>query len=93
MADPLTTILTGDLITGLTSVYTNLIGTQLFYGIIIGLGMVILYMKTKNLGVVSIVMMLIGGTVLSLLPPETHVLAYLLLVFGIAGILYTAIRG
>ena len=45
MADPLTTILTGDLITGLTSVYTNLIGTQLFYGIIIGLAGILMLMQ------------------------------------------------
>jgi len=87
MADPWTLLIAGDLIGAVLASYTNIIGYY-FYGLIIFIGMVILYMKTQNYGVVGVTGLLVAGSILAYMPPEVHNLGILFLIFSLAIVIY-----
>lgn len=82
----------GEILEAIISTYTNVMG-EMFYALIIMFGLTLVYIKTKNIGVVGVIALLVGGSVVTLLPAITQRLFYLLLVFGIAATIYKIFKG
>ena len=92
MVEPYTLITSGQFLNAILSVYTNVMGSWV-YALVLFFGFTLIYLKTQNIGTVAVVAMLIGGTILTTMPPEVHNLAYFLLVLGLAAIMYKAFKG
>lgn len=67
--------------------YYDLLGA-FFWVWAFGISLFMLYGKTRNYGVVTVVGLLIAPVVMSLLPASVHLLVYFLLAIGVTGILY-----
>lgn len=90
--NPFDMITSGQLLEGIVASYTNVMG-NLFWALVIFLGLLILYLKTHNFGLVGITSLLIAGTILTYMPAQVHNLAHFLLIMGIVTILYRTFKG
>jgi hypothetical protein len=68
-------------------VYTNVLGYW-FFGIMFMILMVIIYAKTENLGIFSTLSVIVGMSMVGLLPAEAHSVGYVILAIAIGVILY-----
>lgn len=85
---------TGNFIGFIATPYVNLVGS-LFYGLMVLLFCMPLYIRYRNITVILFVMVLLGGAggMVSLLIPESGLgLAWLIFVLGLAGLLYKVFR-
>ena len=92
MVDTWDLLTSGQLVEAVIGAYTNVM-SMFFYGIIIFIALGIIYMKTQNIGTVAITCLLIGGAILTVMPPEIVNLSYILMAFGITVIFYKLFRG
>jgi len=53
---------------------------------------VMLWLKNQSMTIPTILSVLIGGMMLAITPPETHMIAYILTAFGVMGILYKVFK-
>jgi len=85
-------ILNGDLLGASLAPYFSLLGGYfyLFFAILLSVPLAI---KTNSIVPPSILMLLFSGIILATTPVETHKIAYLLLLLGIAGLLYRLLSG
>jgi len=81
----------GNLLAFITGLYTRVLGT-LFYVILILLVSVPLYIKTQSLAYLCILWILLGGVLVALVPIEGFQIGWILIIIGIAGLLYRATR-
>lgn len=78
----------GDFLGFIQAVYvTAFQNSDVFYGVVILLFTAPLYIRTRSLVLLSIIWILVGGFFITLMPMVSG-LALLLLIFGIAGLLY-----
>jgi len=81
----------GDLVGFIIAVYTSLIG-QVFYGLILLIITVPLYIRTQSIMYCSILWIVINSILVVMVPTPGFNLAYVLLAAGIAGILFELFR-
>jgi len=91
MADCLTLLLQGDILTGITCPFTNVIGLY-FYAIMIMTFEVVLILKYDEISVPATVGIFYGFLMLALLPPEAWRIPLGILVFNLAVVLYSMYR-
>ena len=87
MTDPWSLLIAGDIMGAILTSYTNIIGYY-FYGLIIFIGMIILYLKTQNYGLIGVVGLLIAGSILTYMPPEAYMLGILFLIFSLTIVVF-----
>lgn len=92
MATPWELLISGKVLDAVVNTYTGVMG-EMFYALIIMFGLTLVYIKTKNIGVVGVIALLVGGSVVTLLPAVAQRFFYLLLVFGIAVTIYKVFKG
>jgi len=80
-------LLNGDLIGFINAIYISLIG-ELFYGLIVLMVTVPIYIRTQSLGYVCIVWLLVGALLQVVLPVATFNIGWVFIVLGLAGILW-----
>jgi len=81
----------GDLVGFIIAVYTSLIG-QVFYGIMMVIVTVPLYVRTQSVMYCSILWVTVSGLLSALIPTAGFNISYVLLAAGIAGILFELFR-
>ena len=77
----------GNLVGFVTAIYVNLIG-EAFFGILILIISVPLYLRTQSFAYVSILWILLSGTLVYVLPLGTVKIVWIFLILGIGGLLY-----
>jgi PKD repeat protein len=80
------------LLVDIWAVYVEVIGFGLFFGVIIGMIFVNLVIKQQTIALSVIVMLLTGGSLFLILPPEFVQLAQILMIIAIAGMMYWVIK-
>jgi len=80
-------LLNNDLIGFIIAIYTSVLG-QLFYGVLVMIITVPLYMRTQSLSYVTILWILMGTLIETVLPIAVFNIGHVLIVLGIAGLLY-----
>lgn len=88
MATPWDLLIAGQMIEGILAGYTDVIGVEMFYALVSLMAFGLIYTRVRNTGVVGIVAVLLGGSLLVILPVEVQRLAYFFIVLGIAAIIY-----
>lgn len=88
----LTKFTQGDILGFTWSLYSQYFGEQIFLSILIATISVSFYLRA-GLIAVSGFLLLTGGVMAALLPPEFHTLASILIMLGIASGIYDLIRG
>ncbi len=53
---------------------------------------VMLWLRTQDMTIPTILAILTGGMILTLCPPEIHMVAYILVAFGVMSILYKVFK-
>lgn len=92
MDDLLNQFIQGNIVNFLYNLYSYYIGSQIFITLIITVVSVSFYMRGGLIAVAGF-LLLTGGVMAILLPPEFHTLAGILIVLGIASGIYDLIRG
>lgn len=87
MSDLLSYLLQGNLLGFVNAVYTSILG-ELWFAIPLMLLFIPLYIKTESIEFCAILWVLLGGILVGLLPGIASTTGTLLLVLGIAAILY-----
>lgn len=89
MATPFDVLLTGDVIGAAIQVYTDVLGDW-FYVICLFALLTMLYFKSKNVGIISIVGIMVSTAMVqyNLLPGEAIQPIYIIFALSIAGVLY-----
>ena len=72
--------------------YTDIVGA-IFYGIVFGLIFLMMWLRQEDITVPSIVGLLIGGSIWSLMPPDWRPVAYSLMIVSFGGLMYSIIKG
>jgi len=80
------------LLVDIWAVYVEVIGFGLFFGVIIGMVFVNMVIKQQTVALSVIVMLLTGGSLFLVLPPEFVQLAQILMIIAIAGMMYWLIK-
>jgi hypothetical protein len=80
------------LLVNIWAVYVEVIGFGLFFGVIIGMVFVNLVIKQQTIALSVIVMLLTGGSLFLILPPEFVQLAQILMIIAIAGMMYWVVK-
>ena len=88
----LTKLTNGDIASFIYNLYSNYFGAQVFMSIILSVISFTIYIRGGLLAT-SGFLLLTGGVMAFLLPPEFHTLASILIVFGVASAIYSLIRG
>jgi len=73
--------------------YTLHMGESIFWGLIFGMIFLGVWARHEDVAIPSLLGMMIGGSIWSLLPPEWKPLATGLLIVSLGGIMYTLIKG
>lgn len=89
MADPWTLLLTGDFISALLSVFTNVMGFW-FYALMLFAFEILVYLKTENVTMVVITSIIITIAMSALIPAQAASFAYIAVALIIATILWKA---
>jgi predicted branched-subunit amino acid permease len=77
----------GNIYGAVISSYTNVLGLW-FYLLVLMLGMIMIYIKTKNFGTTTLVGILISSAVIPLLPTQAYFAITVIIALGITIILY-----
>lgn len=91
MADCLTLLLNGDILTGITCTWTNVIGLW-FYAIMLAAFEVSIFIKYENSAAPSFFGVFIGMLMLALLPAEAWTIPIGILIFNTAVVIYNVLR-
>lgn len=83
----------GEFVEAVFGVYNNLIGFTLFAMLMIGLLLVLVYVKTRSAGMVSIVSLVSGSVVASVLPVEMVAFLMFITATTIGALLYALFTG
>ena len=93
MADPFTLLATGSVLTAISTVYTMTIGSIIFWGMIWIVGLGIIYMKSQNVGLTSIVASLTMASVVAYVPTYLQYLVMTLILIGFTVGIYSFYAG
>lgn len=88
---PFTDIISGKIIEAIIGVYTGVFPAgfgNVFYVIVMFVGLSLLYIKTQNWGTVAIVGLLISSVTLPFIMAEWHMIAFVFMFLGFLGIFY-----
>lgn len=93
MSSPESYFLTGDFLAGIAAIYTNVLG-PIFFGIVIFLAIIPLYLKTNSVILPLGVAILLSGLIEIALPaPAVDLLRFLVILFVAAGLFLVVTRG
>ncbi len=85
-------LMTGDLINGITCVYTSVLGYW-FYAIMMLVAITGMYFKSHNVTFVAVMGIISGFTMASLFPPEIHQFGYVMVALALTGVFYKVFKG
>lgn len=77
------TLISGGIIASTIDPFTLLMG-NVFYIILYCLALLLLYIKTEEFGVISITIMLTGAIMIPLVPPNTQIYFWMMVILGVA---------
>lgn len=80
-------IFEGKILTAVLQPFTDVLGPW-FYVLIAGFFLSILYIKTQNLGMISVVGLILSFAMLAFLPPSIRPLLYIMLAASMSVIIY-----
>ena len=86
-AEAFNLIMSGSILEGVILPYTDIMGMY-FYGLVLFIGMFLIYMKTQSFDTTTIVGLVMSGLLIVLVPESFHRMIYILLAIGITAILY-----
>ena len=85
-------LLTGDLLSAIVCPFTNVMNYW-FYAVMMLIALTGMYFKSQNATFVAVMGIISGITMATLLPPEAHWFAYVMVTIATAGILYKVFKG
>ena len=91
MADCLTLLLTGNILTGITCTWTNVIGLW-FYAIMLMTLEVVLFIKTDNIIGPAMLGVMVGILMIAILPPVMAIIPTIILGVNLAVVMYKLFR-
>ena len=86
-------LLQGKLIDAILYPFISLIGAPLFYAILFAGAIGLIYIKTKDVGLIGLASILISGAGFKYLPPTLHKYLVLLLAGSIGLVIYKVLKG
>lgn len=93
MTDPLSLLQQGLIIQSVVQTYANLIGSGMFYTFVLGLALTLIYIQTKSIGSVALVLMLVGGLLIPLVEPPIRPYFAIFIISATAFLIWLALRG
>ena len=90
MANCLTLLLGGNILTAITCTWTNIIGLS-FYAIMLAVLEIVIYLQYDNIQAPAIMGAFVGALLIAYLPPGMYMIPVGILIINIAVVIYSAI--
>jgi hypothetical protein len=92
MTDAWDLLASGNIFGSILQPYSTLIGLENFYMLLVGIACILIYMKSRNLGLVGLTIMLTGIGILPFVNPATYNYMFFVVVIGFGLAVYSMFK-
>ena len=85
-------LLQGNFFQAMVQPYIDIMGVEMFYLLLLGIMVTITYIKTRNPGIVGLLVMLTGSVIIPFIPKETQLYFFGIVIVGFATALYSVMK-